>query len=132
MKITEAVPLIAFLLGTSVMARAQTTVPPLDGEKLFFQYCTACHGPKATGGGPMAAALKAKVPDLTRISKRNHGLFPLDEVQKIIIGEKRSGLSHGTPGMPLWGPIFSQDISDRDYGKLRAYNVAKYLEGLQK
>jgi hypothetical protein len=41
-------------------------------------------------------------------------------------------LSHGTREMPVWGPIFSQDISDRDYGKLRLYNVAKYLEELQK
>ena len=80
----------------------------------------------------MAPALKMKVPDLTLIAKRNRGEFPLDRVQTVIAGEKQTGLSHGSREMPVWGPIFSQDISDRDYGKMRIYNVAKYLEGLQK
>lgn len=132
MKIREAIPFIAFLLVSGAAAQAQTMVLPLDGAKLFSQYCAACHGPKATGNGPMAAALKTKVPDLTLIAKRNAGTFPLDQVQAVIAGEKSIGLSHGTREMPLWGPVFSADISDRDYGKLRVYNVAKYLEGLQK
>ena len=80
----------------------------------------------------MAAALKVKVPDLTLISRRNRGEFPMDRVQTVIAGEKLTGLSHGAREMPVWGPVFSQDISDRDYGKLRVYNVAKYLEGLQR
>jgi mono/diheme cytochrome c family protein len=130
MKIREAVPLVAILLGTSAMVRAQTL--PLDGAKLFSQYCASCHGAKGTGDGPMSAALKAKAPDLTLIARRNGGVFPLDKVQAAIAGDKPTGLSHGTREMPVWGPIFSQDISDRDYGKLRLYNVAKYLEELQK
>jgi len=130
MKIREALPFVAILLGTSAMVRAQTL--PLDGAKLFSQYCASCHGAKGTGDGPMSAALKAKAPDLTLIARRNGGVFPLDKVQAAIAGDKPTGLSHGTREMPVWGPIFSQDISDRDYGKLRLYNVAKYLEELQK
>ena len=80
----------------------------------------------------MAAALKSKIPDLTLIAKRNGGEFPLDRVQAVIAGDKPPGLAHGTREMPIWGPIFSQDISDRDYGKLRVYNVATYLKSLQK
>ena len=105
---------------------------PLDGAKLYTQYCASCHGVNATGGGPAAAALKKKPADLTLIAKRNRGVFPLQQVQAEIDGEKPTGLSHGTREMPIWGPIFSSDISDRDYGKLRVYNVAKYLESLQK
>jgi len=132
MKILAATLPIAFLLGAAAGARAQTMTLPLDGAKLFTQYCAACHGPKAAGGGPMDAALKTKVPDLTLIARRIGGTFPVDLVQAVIAGEKPAGLSHGTREMPVWGPIFSSDISDRDYGKLRVYNVAKYLEGLQK
>jgi mono/diheme cytochrome c family protein len=132
MKLREAIPFIAILLASAATIRAQTMVLPLDGAKLFGDYCAACHGAKATGGGPMAAALKTKVPDLTLIAKRNGGAFPADQVQAVIAGEKSMGLSHGTREMPVWGPIFSSDISDRDYGKLRVYNVAKYLETMQK
>ena len=132
MRLIEAVPLIAILLGAGVTSRAQTMALPLDGAKLYTQYCASCHGVNATGGGPAAAALKKKPADLTLIAKRNRGVFPLQQVQAEIDGEKPTGLSHGTREMPIWGPIFSSDISDRDYGKLRVYNVAKYLESLQK
>jgi hypothetical protein len=30
------------------------------------------------------------------------------------------------------GTLFSADIPGRDYGKLRVYSVAKYIEGLKK
>ena len=130
MKIIYSIALL--LLAAAMTLPAQTTIPPLDGLKLFNQYCAACHGASATGGGPVAPALKMKVPDLTLIARRNRGEFPLDRVQTMIAGGKLTGLSHGAREMPVWGPIFSQDISDRDYGKLRLYNVAKYLEGLRK
>ena len=131
MKIREAVPFIAVLLGSAVMLRAQMALPH-DGDKLFGNYCAACHGARGAGNGPMTPALKTKVPDLTLIAKRNGGTFPTDLVQAMVSGEKPAGLSHGTREMPVWGPIFSSDISDRDYGKLRVYNVTKYLESLQK
>jgi mono/diheme cytochrome c family protein len=110
--------------------RAQIVLP-IDGAELFNQYCAACHGTRGAGGGPMVPALKTKVPDLTLIAKRNGGEFPTDRVQAVVTGDKPL-LSHGTREMPVWGPIFSSDISDRDYGKLRIYNVTKYLETLQK
>ena len=130
MKLPESVTLIAILLGAAATVSAQTL--PLEGATLYKNYCAACHGPRGTGDGPMVPALKTKVPDLTLIAGRNGGTFPLDKVQAVISGDKPAGLSHGTREMPLWGTLFSADISDRDYGKLRVYNVAKYLEGLQK
>jgi mono/diheme cytochrome c family protein len=95
-------------------------------------YCVVCHGQAADGSGPMARILKTPVPDLTTIAKRNGGAFPLTHVENVIAGTERSGLGHGTREMPVWGPLFSQITSDRDYGKLRLYNVAKYLEEIQK
>ena len=79
----------------------------------------------------MAPELKMKVPDLMLTGRRNREECPLDRVQTMIAGERLTGLSHGGRDMPVWGPIFSQDISDRDY-ELRIYSVAKYVEGLQK
>jgi mono/diheme cytochrome c family protein len=107
-------------------------IPSLDGPTLYQTYCAVCHGKAADGHGPMASVLKARVPDLTGIAKRNGGIFPFARVQKIIDGTESAGLGHGTREMPIWGPIFSQVTYDRDYGKVRIYNLAKYLQSIQK
>ncbi len=107
-------------------------IPSIDGPTLYTAYCAVCHGKTANGNGPMATILKERVPDLTTIGRRNGGPFPLARVQKIIDGTESAGLGHGTREMPIWGPIFSQVTSDRDYGKVRIYNLAKYLESIQK
>jgi hypothetical protein len=111
---------------------AERLIPSLDGPTLYTTYCAICHGKAADGHGPMAPVLKVHVPDLTEIARRNGGTFPLARVQKTIDGTESAGLGHGTREMPIWGPIFSQVTSDRDYGKVRIYNLAKYLESIQK
>ena len=116
----------------SANSSAQHVIPSLDGLTLYTTYCAVCHGQAADGRGPMAPILKTSVPDLTVIAKRNGGVFPLERVENIIAGTETSGLGHGTRRMPIWGPLFSQITSDRDYGKVRLYNLAKYLEGIQK
>ena len=142
--ITISVVALAFLMenfgGRSlVQAQNPENKPPterlilsIDGPTLYKVYCAVCHGKAAEGNGPMASILKERVPDLTTIAKRNGGTFPLARVQKIIDGAEAAGLGHGTREMPIWGPIFSQVTSDRDYGKVRIYNLAKYLERIQK
>jgi mono/diheme cytochrome c family protein len=103
----------------------------LEGEALFAAYCAVCHGIDGKGGGPAASALKKAVPDLTRISQRNAGNFPSVRVQTIISGEEIATPAHGSREMPIWGPIFGQIAWDQDLGKVRIYNLAKYLESLQ-
>jgi mono/diheme cytochrome c family protein len=107
-------------------------IPSLDGPVLYVTYCAVCHGKAATGDGPMAPVLKVHVPNLTEIAKRNGGTFPFARVQKRIEGSESAGLGHGTREMPVWGPIFSQVTSDRDFGKVRIYNLTKYLQSIQK
>jgi hypothetical protein len=79
----------------------------------------------------MAKSLKVAPPDLTRIAERNGGPFPMERVQKIISGEQPVPAGHGTRQMPVWGPIFSQIAWDQDLGRLRVYNVTKYIEQMQ-
>jgi hypothetical protein len=79
----------------------------------------------------MAKSLRVSPPDLTRIGKRNGGLFPLARVRRVISGEEMPGLGHGTREMPVWGPIFSQVGPDQDLGRVRIDNLARYLEVLQ-
>lgn len=113
--------------------RTETTylIRSIEGPELYRAYCAVCHGSDGKGRGPMAKSLKAKVPDLTRITTRSGGTFPLERVQKIISGEEPLPAGHGTRGMPVWGPIFSQIAWDQDLGRMRIYNLAKYIEELQ-
>ena len=103
----------------------------IEGPALYKAYCAACHGKDASGNGPMASALKVAPPDLTRIAERNDGAFPMARVDRIIAGEEQLPSGHGTREMPLWGPIFSQVERDQDLGRVRIYNLIRYLMTLQ-
>jgi mono/diheme cytochrome c family protein len=102
----------------------------VKGPDLFRAHCAACHGSGANGDGPLASALKAKVPDLTALAKNNGGQFPSARVRKIITGDDVLA-SHGSREMPIWGPIFHQIESDQDFGNVRLQNLTKYLESIQ-
>jgi mono/diheme cytochrome c family protein len=104
----------------------------IEGPALYQAYCATCHGVDATGGGPMAGALKTSPTDLTRIAARNGGMFPLPRVSRIISGEEVVPAGHGSREMPVWGPIFSQVDADQDLGKIRIDNLARYLRDIQK
>ena len=114
-------------------ARSQerSKVVPLDGAKIFRDYCAACHGVNGNGDGPVASALKARVPQLATLAQRNNGMFPADRVRRIIAGDDVS-VSHGSREMPIWGPIFHQIENDQDLGYVRLQNVTEYLISLQK
>jgi mono/diheme cytochrome c family protein len=139
-KIIGRVSVLCAALLISVVGRAQnqaarpeTThlIRSIQGPALYQAYCAVCHGKDGKGAGPMAKSLKVKVPDLTTIAAHNGGTFPLEQVQNIISGEEAKPAGHGTRDMPVWGPIFSQIAWDQDLGRLRIYNLAKYIEGLK-
>jgi hypothetical protein len=130
---------LGLALGLAALGWGQTPrpegdhlIPSLDGPTLFVSYCAVCHGRAADGHGPMAPVLKLKVADLTQIAKKNGGTFPFERVQKRIEGTESAELGHGTKEMPIWGPIFSQVTTDQDFGRVRIYNLTKYLQTLQK
>ena len=52
-------------------------------------------------------------------------------IERIISGEEVLPSGHGARGMPVWGPIFSQVDDDRDLGRVRIDNLARYLRDLQ-
>jgi len=104
----------------------------IQGPALYKAYCSSCHGTDGSGGGPMAKSLKIAPTDLTRISTRNGGMFPLMRVSQIISGDEQPATGHGSREMPVWGPIFSQVDADQDLGRIRIDNLARYLREIQK
>jgi mono/diheme cytochrome c family protein len=103
-------------------------IASMQGPTLYEAYCAACHGPDAKGNGPAASTLKLTPADLTRISARNGGKFPLMRVERIISGEEER---RGHGAMPEWGPFFSEVGRDQDLGRVRIDNLARYLRDIQ-
>jgi mono/diheme cytochrome c family protein len=100
-----------------------------SGKDMFKAYCASCHGENAKGHGPVAAQLKVPPPDLTTLAIRNHGRFPTDYVNNVIVHGVDTP-AHGTSEMPVWGPIF-MGINDQRLFVLRVGNLSKYIESLQ-
>jgi mono/diheme cytochrome c family protein len=114
---------------------AQTFRPSdYSGEELFGRYCASCHGPLAHGDGPVAATLRKRVPDLTRISIRSGNQFPAQDIREIIDG-RSPVLSHGTRLMPVWGREFwvdeGADIEAERNAREVVERLVEYLESIQ-
>jgi mono/diheme cytochrome c family protein len=106
-------------------------IDSIQGPALYRAYCAICHGSDGKGGGSMAQSLKVQPTDLTHISARNGGTFPVARIERIISGEETVPAAHGTREMPLWGPIFSQIAWDQDLGRVRIDNLGRYIREMQ-
>ena len=111
-------------------AELEQLIYSVKSLELFRAHCAACHGSDAKGGGPMAPALKAKVPDLTVLAKRNGGQFPAAGVSHTAMGDRGCDVAWLTGNADL-GLIFHQVESDQDFGAVRLQNLVKYLESIQ-
>ena len=104
----------------------------MAGQDLYSFYCASCHGSDAKGKGPVASALRVAPANLTRLARRNRGVYPRDRIFAFIAngGTMPSGV-HGSHDMPIWGPIFvALDPSDKR-AVMRIENMVQYLESIQ-
>jgi len=92
-------------------------IQSVKGPDLFRAYCASCHGLDAKGAGPAASALKAKLPDLTLLSRKNQGRFPAARTRAVITGEQAVA-AHGSREMPIWGPIIHQVEGEMRTGEM--------------
>jgi len=102
-----------------------------SGKVMFKQYCASCHGADAKGHGPATPTLNTSVPDLTTLAKRHDGKFPYEYVESVL----RFGpgyAAHGSPDMPVWGPIFQYlENYNEPAVRQRIKNLCDYIESLQ-
>jgi len=83
-----------------------------DFGKVEYEWsCAICHGLKGKGDGPYAdiGMLNTRVSDLTTLSKRNNGVFPVQRVYEVIDGTEALK-AHGTRDMPIWGPVYRAEV----------------------
>ncbi|MFG5381805.1 c-type cytochrome [Yoonia sp. R2-816] len=107
-----------------------------EGEALYQFYCATCHGTAAVGNGPMSPSLVVRPADLTTLSTRNDGVFPVIRVVMRIDGRDPL-VSHGS-AMPVYGDFFEgNDVATKaETGQpimtsQPIVDLLAYLQGLQ-
>ena len=114
-------------------------VANLDGDVVFSNVCSVCHGVGGKGDGPAVSALKDTVPDLTVLAANNDGEYPHEQVENALFGRHRT-VADGTIGMPFWGDYFMylrpggpilHDVPNRIYARERINTLNTYIESLQ-
>jgi len=104
------------------------------GQRLYLQYCSACHGSTGKGDGIVSGFMRPTPPDLTLLARQNNGVFPTVTVIDAIDG--RSTLrAHGDADMPVWGAILKSDAGDDKNPELAVYSavaqITDYLRSIQ-
>ena len=129
------VVLIPILMAAALIA-CTPPMPETSGASDFTELCAPCHGTGAKGDGPMAAELAKKPADLTGLSARNGGTFPLARVMNKIWGYSRGA---AVPSMmPHFAPLLDSPTVLVDVGDgvetptpQRLIDLADYLATLQ-
>ena len=128
-------PTAAFMIaGTCLVMAACQNVPTTEVEvarQNYVDYCASCHGVDGRG----VATLDVPPPDLTRLSARNGGTFPLVAVMSQI-----DGYTRGDGAMPEFGDYLLDDrtvLVETSPGVQtptpeRLVAMARYLESLQR
>ena len=130
----------AFGIAAVVSSGAVLAQPTTDlGKTEYYMKCAVCHGLSGKGEGSFGEVLKANMPDLTTIAKRNGGVFPVDRVKMAIDG-RATPRAHGTSEMPIWGTRYSVEGAPRyddfrydseAFVQVRVLALVDYLHRLQ-
>jgi mono/diheme cytochrome c family protein len=126
------------LVATTIVVDGQTVdltptvvVPSMSGREIFKYYCASCHGRDGRGKGPVAAALKVRPTDLTKLAANNAGVFPADRMKTVLAMGPSNASSHGSLEMPIWGPIF-QALDPSDLAaEARVHQLSSFVRSLQ-
>lgn len=98
--------LLFFWAGASTSAQAKPPREDSDsGAHLYREFCSSCHGDSGKGDGPGAETLPRRPTDLTRLARRNGGVFPRKDVLAVVEAVKQVP-DHPRPPMPNWWDMF--------------------------
>lgn len=111
-----------------------TRAPVPTGGELYATFCAACHGAGGRGDGPSATGMTPPPADLTGLSARNGGVFPLVRVMGKIYGYSEGEVG----GMPEFASVLEGDtvLVETAPGVAtptpeRLVALAEYIETLQ-
>lgn len=133
-KLSASVVLMGLLSG---FAFAQTGKVDL-GKREFDANCASCHGINGKGNGPLVEWLRRSPTDLTTLTKRNGGVFPVTRMYETIEGANVP--SHGSRDMPIWGSDYRIKAAEyygethydpEAYVRSRILSLIEYLSRIQ-
>lgn len=117
-------------------AETQSLGSAARGRVAYRLYCASCHGQTASGDGPVAAYLKTRPVDLTRLAAGNGGKFPFERVTASIDGRGVEVIPpHGPRDMPVWGMSFqdpAKDTNQEAVAREKIADLVAFLESVQK
>ena len=117
---------IAAMLALSGICSTALAADKTGVGKLEYQSnCASCHGNDGRGGA-YVDFLKVTPPDLTQLSKKNGGVFPLERVYNVIDG-RQEVKAHGPRDMPIWGRDYQ--IKAGKYYVDIGYDPEAYVRG---
>lgn len=140
LKILAVATLIAAIGNVHTAVRADTAraEEELIGSAEYGTSCAVCHGVGGQGDGPMAKFLNVPPSDLTQLSAKHDGKFPLLEVFQLVDGRAITS-AHGTRAMPIWGDRYKAEMEDMygPYGsetavRSRILELIFYLQQIQR
>ena len=108
-------------------------------EREFLNSCASCHGEDGKGAGFLTRVFRGVDPgDLTQLSARNGGTFPLERVFSVIDGRTEVA-AHGSRKMPVWGARYmtaaSAEWGPDELNELRVrnriYGLVHYIQAIQ-
>jgi mono/diheme cytochrome c family protein len=116
---------IALTLAAATFANVAMAQQRVDfGKREYDSNCANCHGADGKGGGLYVEYLRRSPPDLSQLSKRNGGVFPMNRVYEVIEG---AGVGHGSRDMPIWGQDYR--VQAAEYYMDAPYNAESYVRG---
>lgn len=131
---------VALLLPAAGLGQAEDPrgFQVASGRVTFRTYCASCHGVDGRGDGHVAQYLNVQPSDLTAITQRHDGAFPVDRITAIIDG-REPVRGHGSGEMPVWGDIFQSPMAagsgSGEDGEQRAdrkiLELVRFLESIQ-
>jgi len=102
-----------------------------SGKEDYQHYCAACHGLNGKGKGTWNGT---EVPDLTRLSLKNDGKFPFEEIHMVVDGRSQSKWHQRRRDMPYWGEVFEMEAespASKAKVETRIAAIVDYVRGLQ-
>ena len=137
MHLSYRILFVLFLISISTIVFSEQDDPVVTGSKTFKAKCASCHGDDAKGKNSSDTNKELNAPDLTQISKRNNGEFPVSRIYAIIDGREVLQ-EHGTRAMPTWGDLFLSDTIwegcsqvDEQIVRGRILELILYLDSIQ-
>jgi mono/diheme cytochrome c family protein len=102
----------------------------MSGADLYHRFCASCHGADGRGDGPVSASLAVEVPDLTLLTRRARGVYPRDQLERIVDGRHILG-AHGTRTMPVWGEALGRlEIGNPDAERVTRTVIDRIVDHL--